>query len=64
MKTSPVRRIATVIACAFTVVCGYYAAVYALAALSHDGTWTDVLGALALMAGALGCGSLARGGLR
>jgi hypothetical protein len=64
VKTSAARLTATAIACALTVVCAWYAAVYAIAALSPDGTWTDVLGALAFMAGALGCGALALGGIR
>jgi hypothetical protein len=64
VKTSAARLTATAIACALTVACGYYAAVYALAALSPDGTWFDVLGALVFTAGAIGCGALALGGTR
>jgi hypothetical protein len=63
-KTSPARRVATAVACVLTVVCGYYAAVYALAALSPDGTAYDVVGAVALMLATCGLGSLAWGGLR
>lgn len=64
MKTSPVRLAATAIACALTVVCGYYAAVYALAALSPDGTAYDTVGAVALMLAACGFGALTWGGIR
>lgn len=64
MKTSPVRRTATAIACALTVVCGYYAAVYTLAALSPDGTAYDTVGAVALMLATCGFGTLAVRGIR
>jgi hypothetical protein len=64
VKTSPVRLAATAIACALTVVCDYYAAVYALAALSPDGTAYDLVGAVALALAACGLGTLALRGLR
>lgn len=64
MKTSAARRIATAVACALTVVCAYYAAVYAIAALSPDGTAYDTVGAVALMLATCGLGSLALGGIR
>jgi hypothetical protein len=64
VKTSAVRLVATVIACALTVVCGYYAAVYTIAALSPDGTAYDAVGAVALMLATCGFGTLAVGGLR
>jgi hypothetical protein len=64
VKTSAVRLVATAIACALTVVCAYYAAVYALAALSPDGTAYDVVGAVALMLATCGLGTLAVRGIR
>jgi hypothetical protein len=63
-RTSAVRLTGTAIACALTVVCGYYAAVYAIAALSPDGTAYDTVGAVALMLATCGLGSLTLGGIR
>jgi hypothetical protein len=61
---SAVRLAATAVACALTVVCGYYAAVCTLAALGPDGTAYDVVGAVALMLATCGLGKLAWGGIR
>jgi hypothetical protein len=61
VKTSAVRLVATVIACALTVVCGVYAAVFAIAALSPDGTAYDVVGAVALLLATCGLASLTLG---
>jgi hypothetical protein len=64
VKTSAVRLVATAIACALTLACGYFAAVYTLAALSPDGTAYDKVGAVALMLAACGLGTLAVRGIR
>jgi hypothetical protein len=53
-------RIAANATAALTAVASAYAATwYATGALSPDGTWFDLLGALAFMALALGAGALA-----
>jgi hypothetical protein len=64
VKASPARLTATAIACALTLVCAVYAAVYAIAALGPDGTAYDVVGAGALMLATCGLATLAWRGIR
>jgi hypothetical protein len=62
---SPAARLTGIaISTALAVVFGWFAAVYGIASLSPDGTWTDTVSFLAFTALTLGCGALAWGGVR
>lgn len=64
MRSPAARFTGIAIATALAVVFFCLAAADAVAAVSPDGTWFDVIGALTCMAAAVGCGALAVGGTR
>ena len=64
MRSPAARRTGIAISTALAVVFGWLAAVYGIASLGPDGTWTDTVSFLAFTALALGCAALAWEGTR